>query len=101
MIIMGVALFGVSQGLIMPTVMVWIGEVVPPSFRGRFSAYLGSSGYIGQFLSPYLFAPVYMLVTIKGVFLVSAVVGLAWFLGLVLVFPKISNKKEENGLANR
>lgn len=94
MIIMGVALFGVSQGLVMPTVMVWIGEVVPPSFRGRFSAYLGSSGYIGQFLSPYLFAPVYMLVAIKGVFLVSAVVGLAWFLGLVLVFPKISGERE-------
>lgn len=94
MIIMGVALFGVSQGLVMPTVMVWIGEVVPPSFRGRFSAYLGSSGYIGQFLSPYLFAPVYMLVAIKGVFLVSAVVGLAWFLGLVLVFPKINGERE-------
>lgn len=93
MIIMGAGLFGVSQGLVMPTVMVWIGEVVPSSFRGRFSSYLGSSGYIGQFLSPYLFAPVYMLVALKGVFLISAGVGLAWFLGLLLVFPKISHKR--------
>jgi ACDE family multidrug resistance protein len=94
MIIVGAALFGVSQGLLMPTVMVWIGEVVPPSFRGRFSSYLGSSGYIGQFLSPYLFGPVYMLVALKGVFLASAGVGLAWFLGLVLAFPKISHRGE-------
>ncbi len=94
MIIVGVALFGVSQGLVMPTVMVWIGEVVPPSFRGRFSSYLGSSGYIGQFLSPYLFAPVFMSVALKGVFMVGAGVGLAWFLGLLLAFPKISHRGE-------
>ncbi|MGD8723749.1 MAG: hypothetical protein PVG00_07425 [Desulfobacterales bacterium] len=51
-IAVAVALFGVSQGLIMPTVMVWVGAVVPPSFRGRFSSYLGTFGFIGQFLSP-------------------------------------------------
>jgi ACDE family multidrug resistance protein len=79
-IAMAVALFGVSQGLIMPTVMVWIGAVVPPSFRGRFSSYLGTFGFIGQFLSPILFAPVFMLVGLKGVFMVGAGVGAAWFL---------------------
>ena len=80
---MAVALFGVSQGLIMPTVMVWIGDVVPPSFRGRFSSYLGTFGFIGQFLSPILFAPVFMLVGLKGVFMVGAGVGAAWFLMLL------------------
>ncbi len=94
MILVGIALFGVSMGLVMPTVMVWIGEVVPHSFRGRFSSYLGSSGYIGQFLSPYVFAPVYTLVAIRGVFLVSAGIGLAWFLGLVLAYSRISNIRE-------
>jgi MFS family permease len=83
-IAMAVALFGVSQGLVLPTVMVWIGEVVPPSFRGRFSSYLGTFGFIGQFLSPILFAPVFMLVGLKGVFLVGAGVGAAWFLMLLL-----------------
>jgi ACDE family multidrug resistance protein len=80
MIVMAVALFGVSQGLILPTVMVWIGDVVPPSFRGRFSSYLGTFGFIGQFLSPILFAPVFLLVGLKGVFLVGGGVGAAWFL---------------------
>jgi MFS family permease len=79
-IAMAVALFGVSQGLVLPTVMVWIGDVVPPSFRGRFSSYLGTFGFIGQFLSPILFAPVFMLVGLKGVFMVGAGVGAAWFL---------------------
>jgi MFS transporter, ACDE family, multidrug resistance protein len=79
-IAMAVALFGVSQGLVLPTVMVWIGDVVPPSFRGRFSSYLGTFGFIGQFLSPILFAPVFMLVGLKGVFMVGAGVGAACFL---------------------
>jgi MFS family permease len=83
-IAMAVALFGVSQGLILPTVMVWIGEVVPPTFRGRFSSYLGTFGFIGQFLSPILFAPVFMLVGLNGVFLVGAGIGAAWF--LILLF---------------
>ena len=85
-IILAVALFGVSQGMLMPTVMVWIGVVVPPSFRGRFSSYLGTSGFIGQFLSPILFAPVLVMVGLKGVFLIGAGVGLAWFLVLLFVF---------------
>jgi ACDE family multidrug resistance protein len=92
-IAVAVALFGVSQGLILPTVMVWIGEAVPPSFRGRFSSYLGTFGFIGQFLSPILFAPVFMLVGLRGVFLVGAAVGAAWF--LLLLFGLGRAKKIE------
>jgi MFS family permease len=88
-IAIAVALFGVSQGLNLPTVMVWIGDVVPPSFRGRFSSYLGTFGFIGQFLSPIVFAPVFMLVGLKGVFLVGAGVGAAWFLLLLFGLGKI------------
>lgn len=87
---MAVALFGVSQGLILPTVMVWIGAVVPPSFRGRFSSYLGTFGFIGQFLSPILFAPVFMLVGLKGVFLVGAGIGIVWFLILLFGLGRVN-----------
>jgi MFS family permease len=78
-IAVSIALFGVSQGLILPTVMVWIGDVVPLSFRGRFSAYLGTFGFIGQFLSPILFAPILIMVGLPGVFLVGAGIGVTWF----------------------
>jgi ACDE family multidrug resistance protein len=81
------ALFGLAQGLIMPTVMVWIGDVVPPSFRGRFSSYLGTFGFIGQFLSAILFAPVLVLAGLRAVFPMGAAIAAAWFL-LVLFGPR-------------
>jgi MFS transporter, ACDE family, multidrug resistance protein len=84
-VVVAVALFGVSQGLIMPTVMVWVGAVVPPSFRGRFSSYLGTFGFIGQFLSPILFAPVFMQLGFEGVFLTGAGVGAVWFVLLLAI----------------
>ena len=87
-IAVSVVLFGVGQGLVMPTVMAWIGDAVPLSFRGRFSSYLGTSGFMGQFLSPIVFAPVLILVGLKGVFLVSAGVGAAWFLLLLFGLRK-------------
>ncbi len=74
-----ISLLGISQGLIMPTVMVWIGDVVPSSFRGRFSAYLGTFGFIGQFLSPILFAPILIMLGLPGVFMVGAGIGVIWF----------------------
>jgi MFS family permease len=84
-VILSVALFGISQGLIMPTVMVWIGDAVPLSYRGRFSSYLGTFGFIGQFLSPIFFAPVMIFGGLKGVFMTGTTIGAVW-LGLVLLF---------------
>jgi ACDE family multidrug resistance protein len=88
-----VALLGVSQGLIMPTVMVWVGAVVPPSFRGRFSSYLGTFGFIGQFLSPIVFAPVFMQFGFKGVFGTGAGVGAVWLVLLSAVVFKAGKKQ--------
>ncbi|MEE4263129.1 MAG: MFS transporter [Desulfobacteraceae bacterium] len=90
---MALPLFGVSQGLIMPTVMVWVGVVVPPSFRGRFSSYLGTFGFIGQFLSPILFAPIFVQLGFKGVFLFGAGVGAVWF---VLLLSGLGRSAETN-----
>ena len=87
-ILLGMALLGTGQGLLMPTVMVWIGDLVPMSFRGRFSSYLGTFGYLGQFLSPIIFAPVFILLGMRGVFMVSAGVGVAWFIMLLKILKK-------------
>ena len=92
-IAIGMALFGISQGLMMPTVMVWIGVVVPPSFRGRFSSYLGTCGFIGQFLSPILFAPVFVQLGFKGVFVTGAGVGVVWLVLLSAVVIKAAKKQ--------
>ena len=87
-IMLSVFFLGVSQGLIMPTVMAWIGEVVPASFRGRFSSYLGTFGFMGQFLSPILLAPALIHFGIRHVFTVSSLLGLVWFLILISGFRK-------------
>lgn len=84
-IILSVFLFGAGQGLIMPTVMAWIGDVVPISYRGRFSSYLGTLGYLGQFLSPILLAQALIHIGLRGVFTVSASIGIAWFIILTLL----------------
>lgn len=78
-IALSVAVFGVSHGLVLPTVMVWIGEAVPLSFRGRFSSYLGTFGFVGQFLSPIIFAPILIWSGLNGVFLIASLVGAVWF----------------------
>ena len=92
-IAIGAALFGVSQGLILPTVMVWIGAVVPSSFLGRFSSYLGTFGFVGQFLSPIAFAPVFMQLGFKGVFVTGAGVGVVWLVLLSALVAKAGKKQ--------
>lgn len=77
----GVVLFGIGQGLMLPTVMLWVADIVPTSFLGRFSSYLTTFGFLGQFLSPVLFAPVAGAIQVNGVFLVAATVAA---MGLVL-----------------
>ena len=84
MMAVSVALYGIAQGLIMPTLMVWIGEAVPIAFRGRFSSYLGTAGFIGQFLSPIFFGPIMATAGLHGVFGVAAAVGFVWML-LILI----------------
>ena len=87
LILISLAFFGIGQGMIFPTIPLWIGEIVPISFRGRFSAYIGTFGFIGQFLSPIIFAPIFILLGINGVFLVAA--GVSAFLFLTVLAIKI------------
>ena len=82
-IMLSVFFLGASQGMIMPTVMAWIGEAVPASFRGRFSSYLGTFGFLGQFLSPILLAPALIHFGIRNVFTASSIVGIVWFIILL------------------
>jgi MFS family permease len=54
--------------------MVWAGEVVSASFRGRILAYLGTFSFIGQFLSPIIFGALLPSVGLDGIFLVGGLV---------------------------
>ena len=85
LILTAIALFGIGMGIIMPTIPLWIGDTVPVSFRGRFSSYIGTSGFMGQFLSPILFAPVLILLGLTGIFLlVAGVCGVLFIIALLI-----------------
>ncbi len=85
MVILSVALFGVGQGMCIPAVTVWTGELVPATFRGRITSYLATFGYVGQFMSPILLNPVAVALGVHNVFLVTASVCALLFL-IFLVF---------------
>lgn len=75
-----VMLFGLGQGLVFPTVLLWIEELVPADRQGQFSSYIAMLGYLGQFLSPIAFGPVATRLGPSGVFgsvFVVVILGLA------------------------
>jgi len=82
-----IALFGIGLGMVMPAAMVWVGESVPVSFRGRISSYLATFGFVGQFLSPIIFRPVVFSLGLSSVFLVAGG-GCAFLFLLSLIFMR-------------
>lgn len=69
-----VMLFGFGQGLVFPTVLLWIEELVPPNRQGQFSSYVAMVGYLGQFLAPVAFGPIAARFGSSGVFAGAALV---------------------------
>lgn len=78
--ILPVVLFGLGQGLVFPTVFLWVEELVPSDRQGQFSSYIAMFGYVGQFLSPILFGAVAGSLGVRAVFATAAV-----FFALTLV----------------
>ena len=71
-VVVSIALYGIGQGMMMPTVTIWAGEVVPASFRGRITSYLATFGFVGQFLSPIIMSPLALFMGMSNMFLVVA-----------------------------
>jgi ACDE family multidrug resistance protein len=85
-IALAAAFFGIGQGMTMPALMVWVGELVPAPFRGRAAAYLGMFGSFGQFLAPALFGALLRFVALDGIFLIAG--GICALIFLVLIGGK-------------
>jgi len=79
-----VVLFGLGQGLVFPTAMLWVEELVPASRKGQFSSYIAMFGYVGQFLSPVVFGPVAAGFGVVAVFGVAAGVVAALLVGTTI-----------------
>lgn len=79
-----VILIGIGRGVVIPALMVWVGEIVPISSRGKIVAFMATFGYVGQFLSPVLFSPVLSLSGLNGIFLVGGAICAPLFLLLLV-----------------
>lgn len=91
-IAVAVALFGVGMAFIIPTSMLWIGDLVPPNFRGRFSSYLLMTAFVAQFAAPILFAPVAAGFGLRAVFFTGTCSSLLWLVMLIF-FRKLMASK--------
>lgn len=73
-IIGGLVILGHGAGVLNPTLNLWLGDIAPTAFRGRMVSYLSSSGLLGQFITPIMFAPVVPSVGYRGVFIISSAI---------------------------
>lgn len=76
-----IILFGIGMGSVIPTIPIWVGELVPASFRGRTTSYITLFSYTGQFLSPIILSPVEAALGLNNLFLT---IGLACIFLLIL-----------------
>ncbi|GAB3669647.1 hypothetical protein GCM10028832_44410 [Streptomyces sparsus] len=81
------ALFGLGQGLCVPTLTMLIGEHAPLALRGRAASLAGTATFTGQFLSPLAFGPLVSATTTATGFLTAALLEAAVL--AVLLFPPV------------
>ncbi len=87
LIVAAVMLFGIGMAFIYPTCFLWVGDLVPPDFRGRFSAYLLMTAFMAQFAVPVVFAPVLAGHGLTAIFFCGILSSLIW-LAMVICFGK-------------
>ncbi|MEJ2251600.1 MAG: MFS transporter, partial [Candidatus Lokiarchaeota archaeon] len=87
-IIIGIMFFGLGQGMILPTLMLWTGEKAPQEYKGSITSYLGTFGYLGQFLNPILFSPLSGLWSYNIIFMFSAFISFACLITIIIISLK-------------
>ncbi|MFF7334515.1 MFS transporter [Streptomyces sp. NPDC008150] len=83
----GMVVMGFGLGVLMPTLNNWVISKAPEDVRGRYSGYLTTALFLGQFLAPVLVQPVAQGLGIQPAFAVIAVgcagIALAYAAGSV------------------
>ncbi len=90
MITLAVVVVGVGNGLLMPTVLSWLGVITPPAIMGKVMGGYGVSLNIGQFVSSFAAIPVLLIAASYGhmflIFgLVSIGIGFVYVIGYLKV----------------
>lgn len=81
----GAALFGLGNGLMLPTITMLIGDTPPPDRRGQATSLSGTAAFVGQFSSPLVFGPIMEETSIGTGYLLVAGVSAALTVALILV----------------
>jgi len=90
MITVAVVVVGVGNGLLMPTVLSWLGMITPPAVMGKVMGGYGVSLNMGQFVSSFAAVPVLLIAASYGqmflIFgLVSIGIGVVYVIGYLKV----------------
>lgn len=85
LLLVGAAIFGIGQGIVLPTSLLWVDSLVEKRYQATASSLVAVSGFVGQFVSPIILGAVARAWSFQGVFLAAAaipVVALAATLAL-------------------
>jgi MFS family permease len=84
-IVLTAVFFGVGFGIVLPTLYGTLANLAPSDLRSSVLAAGTGAGFLGQFLSPILLAPVLSYGGLEGVFYAAAIISLVT--GLLLFAP--------------
>ena len=87
-IIVTFVLFGIGQGMVMPTLNLWVGELANTCARGRLVSYLTTFLFIGQFLPPVIFNPIFSALSFSGVFLIAGIICAILIVPFLIIWRK-------------
>jgi len=89
LISVSIILFGMGMGTVIPTISVWVGELVPASFRGRMTSFITLFSYTGQFLSPIILSPIETSLGLNNLFMVIGITCVILFFISLIVLRRI------------
>lgn len=86
--ILPISLFGIAQGLNIPSILNLLTGYAPKDFRAAFLSVNWMVMRVGQALGPYVLGLVYLHISLEGTFYVTAIAGILFLLVcLILIRP--------------
>ena len=96
-IVLSVIIIGIGNGLLMPTVLSWLGVITPREIMGKVMGGYGVSLNLGQFLASIVAIPVIMITAGYGeMFLIFGVIAIILGVFYLLGYLKVRNTSHTN-----
>ena len=96
-IVISVIIIGIGNGLLMPTVLSWLGVITPREIMGKVMGGYGVSLNLGQFLASIAAIPVIMISAGYGeMFLIFGVIAILLGVFYILGYLKVRNTSHTN-----